>query len=96
MPIYHLSRALMWSTVQRISTFKRVYFINSTNSRVKYRTVRLIETVRLFILESIWRLYGTFNRVIRLGLQTVRLIESLEYIQNQNCMTVLTNEYKSC
>ena len=50
------------------------------------QTVRLIETVRLSILDCIWRSYSTFNRVIRLKFPTVRLIEtvliieSLEYV----------------
>ena len=93
MPIYYLSRVLMWSTVQRISMFKRVYFINNTISRVKYRsqtpTVRLIETVRLSIFRTILRSYYTFNRVILKILQTVRLIEtwliieSSEYIKRK-------------
>ena len=54
MPIYYLSRALMWSIVQRISTFERVHFINSTNSGFKYRsqtpTVRLKEFISLTVL----------------------------------------------
>ena len=80
MPIYCLSRVLMWSIVQEISMFKRVYFIKNTFSRVKYRsqtpTVSLIETVRLSIFRTILRSYCTFNRVIWKILQTVRLIET--------------------
>ena len=46
------------------------------------QTVRLIETVRLSILQSTRRSYGTFNRVIRVKFQTVRLIETVLIIES--------------
>ena len=44
------------------------------------QTVRLIETVRLIFRMSNFRSYGTFNRVIWEKFQTVRIIESSEFI----------------
>ena len=45
-------------------------------------TVRLIETVRLFILRATLRWYGTFNRVMWKFFQTVRLKETVRIIES--------------
>ena len=56
--------------------------MNHEETVPEIQTVRLIETVRLSILESTWRSYGTFNRVIWLEFQTVRLIETVLIIES--------------
>ena len=48
----------------------------------KCQTVRLIETVRLFILRATLRSYGKFNRVMWKFFQTVRLIETVRIIES--------------
>ena len=46
------------------------------------QTVRLIETVQLNLWKAISRSYGTFNRVIKENLRTVRLIETVLIIES--------------
>ena len=65
----------------------------------KDMTVRLIETVRLFLLEVFLRSYCTFNRVVLKNVQTVRLIETwliietIEY-EMEKCQLVSKNSKK--
>ena len=55
---------------------------NSIYNRGITQTVRLIETVQLNLWKAILRSYGTFNRVIKENLRTVRLIETVLIIES--------------
>ena len=69
-------------TVYIHSRFYRIHNPKSKCNRGITQTVRLTEKVRLNLRKAISRSYGTFNRVIKENLRTVRLIETVLIIES--------------